>query len=63
MVMASELECLLLLVEDGSVGQLVRYEKNFGYLDVWELNPEGLGSLWAGSLCDFGGNHFGSMPP
>jgi hypothetical protein len=32
--------------EDVPFGQLVLYEKNFGWMDVWELNPEWLGSLW-----------------
>jgi hypothetical protein len=27
-------------LEYGPVRQLVLYEKNFGWLDVWELNPE-----------------------
>jgi hypothetical protein len=27
--------------EDESVRQFVLYEKNFGYMGVWELRPEG----------------------
>jgi hypothetical protein len=26
--------------------QFVLYEKNFGEVNVWELNPDGMGSLW-----------------
>jgi hypothetical protein len=33
-------------VGDGPIRQLVLYEKNFGSMGVWELNKEGLGSLW-----------------
>jgi hypothetical protein len=32
--------------EDGSIRQLVLYEKNFSWMDVWEFNPEMLGSFW-----------------
>jgi hypothetical protein len=28
------------------IRQLVLCERNFGWMDVWELNPEGLGSHW-----------------
>jgi hypothetical protein len=36
---------LLLLVGDDPIMQFVLCEKKFGWMDVWELNPEGLGSL------------------
>jgi hypothetical protein len=32
--------------DDDPIRQPVLYEKNFGWMHVWELNPEGLGSLW-----------------
>jgi hypothetical protein len=35
----------LLLVEDYPVRQLVLYEKDFGWVAFWELNPEVLGLL------------------
>jgi hypothetical protein len=35
------LEQELLLREDEPVRQFVLYEKNFGWMDIWELNPEG----------------------
>jgi hypothetical protein len=39
------------------------FAKRF-WIDVWELNPEGFGSLWlkASATCG-GGNHFGWRPP
>jgi hypothetical protein len=33
-------------VGDYTIRKLVLYEKNFGWMNVWELNPEVLGSLW-----------------
>jgi hypothetical protein len=36
---------LLLLVGNYPMRQLVLYEKNFGWMAFWELNPEVLGSL------------------
>jgi hypothetical protein len=35
--------------------QLVLYERNFGWMDVWELNPEGLGSFWLTASATWGG--------
>jgi hypothetical protein len=32
-------------VEDEPVREFVLYEDNFGWMDVWELNPEGVGSI------------------
>jgi hypothetical protein len=32
-------------VEDETVREFALYEDNFGWMDVWELNPEGVGSL------------------
>jgi hypothetical protein len=44
---------VLLLVGGDHMRQLVLYERNFGWLEVWKLNPEVLGSLWllASSTC------------
>jgi hypothetical protein len=39
-------EGLLLLVGYYSIRQLVLCEKDFGWVALWELNPEVLGSLW-----------------
>jgi hypothetical protein len=51
---------LLLLVGDYPIRQLVLYEKDFGWMAFWELNPEMLGSLWLmASVTLGGGNHFG----
>jgi hypothetical protein len=36
----------LLLVGYDPIRQLVLYEKDFGWMAFWELNPEVLGSLW-----------------
>jgi hypothetical protein len=33
-------------VGDDPIRQSVLYENNFGWMDVWELNQKGLGSLW-----------------
>jgi hypothetical protein len=43
--LAEGLEMLRILMDD-TIGQCVLWEKNFGWMDVWELNPEGLESLW-----------------
>jgi hypothetical protein len=32
--------------EDDPIKKFVLYEKSFGWMDVWGLIPEGLGSLW-----------------
>jgi hypothetical protein len=37
---------LLALTGTLIVRQFVLYEKNCGCMDAWELNPEGVGSLW-----------------
>jgi hypothetical protein len=37
---------LLLLVGDYPIRQLDLYEKDFGWMPFWELNPEVLASLW-----------------
>jgi hypothetical protein len=37
---------LLLLVGDYPIRQLVLYEKDFGWMAFWKLNPEEFGSLW-----------------
>jgi hypothetical protein len=52
---------LLLLVGDYPIRQLVLYEKDFGWITLWELNPQVLGSLWliASATWGGGGNHFG----
>jgi hypothetical protein len=52
-------EGLLLLVRGDPIRQLVLHERNFGWMDVWELNPERLGSLWLMASATWGGNHFG----
>jgi hypothetical protein len=31
---------------DDPVSELLTNEKNFGWLDVWKLNAEGMGSVW-----------------
>jgi hypothetical protein len=31
--------------EDEPVRQFVHHKNNFGWMDVWELNPEGMGLL------------------
>jgi hypothetical protein len=33
-------------------------KKNFGWLDVWELNPGRVGTALAEGLCDLGGESF-----
>jgi hypothetical protein len=42
------------------IGQFVLYEKDFGWMALWDLDPEMLGSLWLktsvrreGELCHF----------
>jgi hypothetical protein len=37
---------LLLLVEDCSIRQRVLCKKDFGWIALWGLNPEVMGSLW-----------------
>jgi hypothetical protein len=32
--------------EDDPIRQLVLYKNNFGWMNVWEFNSKGLGSLW-----------------
>jgi hypothetical protein len=44
----------LLLVGDDPIRQLVFYEKDFGWMEVWELNPEVLGSLWLMAFATWG---------
>jgi hypothetical protein len=46
---------LLVLVGGDPIRQLVLYERNFGCMDVWELNPERLGSLWLMVSATWGG--------
>jgi hypothetical protein len=50
---------LLLLVGGDPIRQLVLFERNFGWMDEWELNPDGLGSLWLMASETWGENHFG----
>jgi hypothetical protein len=47
-----------------SIRQLVLYERNFGWMDVWDLNPQVLGSLWlmASATWGGGGKHRGLRP-
>jgi hypothetical protein len=45
--------------EDDPIRQLVLYEKNFGLMVVWELNPEVLGWLWLMTTATSGGDYFG----
>jgi hypothetical protein len=45
-------------VGDYSIRQLVLYEKDFGWMAFWELNPEVLGSLWPMASATWGQNHF-----
>jgi hypothetical protein len=33
-------------VGDCPIRELVLYQKDFGWMAFWELNPEALGSLW-----------------
>jgi hypothetical protein len=40
------------------IRKFVLHEKNFGWMDVWELNPEGLGSLWLITSTTCGGEPF-----
>jgi hypothetical protein len=37
---------LLLLVGDYPIRQRFLYEMDFGWMALWDLNPEVLGSLW-----------------
>jgi hypothetical protein len=37
---------MLLLVGEAPIKQFVLCEKTFGWMDVWELNPEELVSIW-----------------
>jgi hypothetical protein len=49
---------LLLLVGDYPIRQRVLCEKDFGWVALWELNPEVLGSLWLMPSAISGGNQF-----
>jgi hypothetical protein len=46
---------LLLLAGDYLITQLALYEKDFGWMAFWELNPEVLGSLWLLASATWGG--------
>jgi hypothetical protein len=45
----------LLLVEDTPTRQLVLYENDFGWMALWEMNPEVLGTLWLMAFAIWGG--------
>jgi hypothetical protein len=49
----------LLVLVDYPFRQLVLYEKDFGWMALWELNPEVLGSLWPMASATWDENHFG----
>jgi hypothetical protein len=40
-------------------GSLSFCEKDFGWMDVWELNPEGMISLLLKAVATLRGDHFG----
>jgi hypothetical protein len=47
---------------DYSIRQFVLREKDFGWMALWELNPEVLGSVWlmaSATWREWEGNHFG----
>jgi hypothetical protein len=47
---------LLLLMGGCPIRKFVLYESNFGWMDFWELNPEGLGLLWLMASATSGGS-------
>jgi hypothetical protein len=49
-----------LLVGDYCIRKLVLYEKDFGWMAFWELDPEVLGLLWLVGFCDLGGGGGGN---
>jgi hypothetical protein len=53
---------LFLLVGDYLIRQLVLYEKDFGWMAVWELNLEVLESLWLMMAAVLGASHCGRKP-
>jgi hypothetical protein len=41
-----------------TIRKLVLYERNFGWMDVWKLNSEGLVLLWLMAYVTWGGESF-----